>query len=98
MTRPGNRWERANDKVGVAVAINELSPEHQAYLAGGGVGFLLGDGKLTYGSERLVEAYYTAQIRRGVFGSFDVQWINNPGYNQDRGPVLVPGARLHLEF
>jgi high affinity Mn2+ porin len=94
----GRRWSRHNDKIGVAVIVNELSPEHREYLAAGGVGFLLGDGKLTYGSERILETYYTARLARGIFGSFDLQWINNPGYNQDRGPVVVPGARLHLEF
>lgn len=93
----GTPWSRPHDKVGLAVIVNELSPDHQAYLARGGSGFLLGDGKLTYGSERIVETYYTAQVARGIFGSFDLQWINNPGYNQDRGPVVVPGARLHLE-
>jgi high affinity Mn2+ porin len=94
----GAPWSRPHDKVGAAVIVNELSPEHRAYLAAGGLGFLLGDGKLTYGSERIFEMYYTAQLARGIFGSFDLQWINNPGYNQDRGPVVVPGARLHLEF
>jgi len=94
----GRRWSRHNDKIGVAVIVNELSPEHREYLAAGGLGFLLGDGKLTYGSERILETYYTARLARGIFGSFDLQWINNPGYNQDRGPVVVPGARLHLEF
>ena len=30
--------------------------------------------------------------------SFDLQYMVNPGYNRDRGPVIVPGFRLHLEF
>jgi hypothetical protein len=94
----GAAWSRANDKAGVAVMINSLSDDHAAYLAAGGLGFILGDGHLTYGTERIVEAYYTARLYRGVFASFDVQGIVNPGYNRDRGPVLVPGIRLHLEF
>lgn len=94
----GDRWARPHDKVGAAVIVNELSPDHRAYLANGGLGFLLGDGALTYGAERIVETYYSAQLWRGVSASADVQWISNPGYNQDRGPVLVPGLRLHLEF
>ena len=68
------------------------------YLALGGKGFLLGDGALTYRRENILETYYTLHLWRGVFTSFDLQHINNPGYNRDRGPVLVPGLRLHLEF
>jgi hypothetical protein len=94
----GAPWSRASDKIGAAVMINSLSGDHAAYLAAGGVGFLLGDGRLTYGTERIIEAYYTARLYRGVFASFDLQGIVNPGYNEDRGPVLVPGLRLHLEF
>ena len=67
-------------------------------MALGGVGFLLGDGALNYGHEKIIEAYYTAHLWRGVFASFDLQHINNPGYNKDRGPVLVPGLRLHVDF
>jgi len=94
----GSGWSRRDDKAGAAIAINELSADHRAYLAAGGLGFLLGDGALTYGAERIVEVYYTAHLARGVFASFDLQRIVNPGYNEDRGPVLVPGLRVHLEF
>jgi high affinity Mn2+ porin len=94
----GERWSRGSDKLGAVVIANELSDDHRAYLEAGGLGFLLGDGRLTYGAERIVEAYYTAQLWRGVFASVDLQRIVNPGYNEDRGPVLVPGLRLHLEF
>lgn len=68
------------------------------YLALGGKGFLLGDGRLNYGRENIVETYYTLHVWRGIFSSFDFQYIANPGYNRDRGPVFVPGRRLHLEF
>jgi high affinity Mn2+ porin len=89
---------RNGDKAGIALAINGLNSGHRDYLAGGGLGFLLGDGALTYGNETIFEAYYTARLTRGVFASLDVQHITNPGYNRDRGPVLVPGARLHVDF
>ena len=59
---------------------------------------MLGDGTLSYGLEEIVESYYTARLTRGVFASFDVQHITNPGYNRDRGPVVVPSLRLHIEF
>jgi hypothetical protein len=94
----GDPWKRKRDKVGVAMASNGLSSDHREYLALGGLGFLLGDGRLTYGRETIFEGYYTAHLWRGLSGSFDLQHINNPGYNQDRGPVLVPSIRLHVEF
>jgi high affinity Mn2+ porin len=78
--------------------INELSDDHVAYLAAGGLGFLLGDGRLAYATERIVKAYYSARVRPGVLASVDLQYIVNPGYNSDRGPVLVTGLRLHLEL
>ena len=71
---------------------------HQTYLADGGYGFLLGDGALNYGRETILETYYTAHVWRGIYLGPDIQHINNPGYNRDRGPVLVVGGRLHLEF
>jgi high affinity Mn2+ porin len=77
---------------------NGISKDHQDYLRLGGKGFLLGDGSLTYRRETIIEAYYTAHLWRGVFASPDLQYIWNPGYNQDRGPVLVPGFRMHVEF
>jgi len=94
----GNIWHRTFDRVGAAFVSNGLSHEHRDYLALGGKGFLLGDGALTYGRERILENYYTAHFWRGVFGSFDIQYISNPGYNRDRGPVVVPAIRMHLEF
>jgi high affinity Mn2+ porin len=94
----GDRWRRPHDKVGVAFVANALSADHREYLALGGLGFLLGDGHLNYGHEKILESYYTAHVWRGVFGAFDAQYIANPGYNRDRGPVLVPALRLHLDF
>src|ERR1700752_976210 len=94
----GDRWKRRNDRTGVAFVANGIVKAHQQYLALGGLGFLLGDGRLTYGPEKIVEAFYTVHLWRGFFASFDVQHINNPGYNKDRGPVLVPGVRAHVAF
>jgi hypothetical protein len=94
----GDRWKRKLDRVGAAFVSNAIKADHQHYLALGGGGFLLGDGRLNYGREDIVETYYTVHLWRGVFGSFDLQHVNNPGYNRDRGPVLVPGIRLHLEL
>ncbi len=94
----GGRWRRRLDRAGAAFTSNALSGDHRLYLQLGGEGFLLGDGTLNYGREKIVEGFYTVHLWRGVFFSFDAQHINNPGYNRDRGPVVVPAARLHFEF
>ena len=82
---------------------NDLSAAHKDYLAAGGAGFLLGDGRLNYGSERLLEAYYNYQLSKHgaattIFVTPDYQYISNPGYNKDRGPVNVVAFRMHAEF
>ena len=94
----GTLWKRKLDRAGALFISNGISSDHKLYLALGGKGFLLGDGALSYGRETIVESYYTAHFWRGVFGSFDLQHINNPGYNRARGPVIVPGLRLHVDF
>jgi high affinity Mn2+ porin len=94
----GDAWRRKNDRAGAAFTLNAISGDHARYLALGGLGFLLGDGALSYGREKIFEGYYTAHLWRGTFVSFDLQHINNPGYNRDRGPLLVPAVRLHLDF
>jgi high affinity Mn2+ porin len=94
----GTRWNRTLDRMGAVFISNGISAAHQSYLANGGLGFLLGDGGLTYGRETIEEAFYDIHIWRGAFISVDLQQVNNPGYNQVRGPVAVPGMRLHLEF
>jgi len=94
----GKHWNRKFDRAAVAFVSNGISRNHQQYLALGGSGFLLGDGRLNYGRENIAETYYTLHVWRGIFSSFDFQYISNPGYNRDRGPVFVPALRLHLEF
>ncbi len=94
----GVRWGRKFDRAGLAFASNGISRDHQQYLALGGLGFLLGDGHLNYGRENIVETYYTLHAWRGAYPSFGFQYVDHPGYNRDRGPVLVPTLRLHLEF
>ena len=94
----GGLWSRSQDRLGVAVVSNGLSQPHREYLALGGQGFLLGDGALNYGREDIVETYYTAHLWRGLSASGGLQYIDHPGYNRDRGPVLVEMLRLHVEF
>ncbi|HTX77456.1 MAG TPA: carbohydrate porin [Terracidiphilus sp.] len=93
------RVNHPNDKFGIAFVSNAIKRDHQNYLKYGGLGFLLGDGKLNYGRENIVESYYTWHVWRGMFYSVDVQNIINPGYNRDRGPVWAVGsARVHVDF
>jgi high affinity Mn2+ porin len=94
----GAWWHRRQDRAGVAFVSNAISKDHQTYLARGGFGFLLGDGKLNYGRENIVESYYTVHVWRGIYLAPGVQHINDPGYNRDRGPVIVPTFRAHMEF
>ncbi len=95
---------RKYDKSGIAVVTNAIKRDHQKYLALGGLGFILGDGPhcpgtcLNYAREDIVEAYYTAHFWRGLYGAVQASYITHPGYNQDRGPIFIPGARVHVEF
>lgn len=101
----GVHWQRSEDRVGVAAVVEGLSAVHREYLAAGGSGFLLGDGALNYAHEQILEAYYRAQWTwsHGAFAlraqlSPDLQYIENPGFNRDRGPVRFYALRLHVEY
>lgn len=94
----GDAWGRARDALGVAVAINMLGPHHRNYLAAGGQGAFLGDGALRYGPEQVLEIYYSFQPVKYLSISPDFQYVRNPGYNRDRGPVKFYGVRFHGEF
>jgi hypothetical protein len=94
----GAWWHRKQDRAGIAFVSNAIKKDHQNYLGDGGLGFLLGDGALHYGRENIVESYYTAHVWRGLYVAPGLQHINDPGYNRDRGPVLVPSFRAHVEF
>lgn len=95
----GKFWNRQDDVLAIAGVINDISGSHRRYLNAGGLGILTGDGRLPHpGPEYIVEAYYKIKIWPGVFASSDLQHISNPAYNRDRGPVWIPGFRLHAEF
>ncbi|HVX51839.1 MAG TPA: carbohydrate porin [Chitinophagaceae bacterium] len=92
----GKLWKRKDDELGIACVANWLSDGHRAYLSKGGYGFLIGDGRLTYGSEQIVEVYYSLNLLHYLFISPDYQFIAHPGYNKDRGPVHVVSMRFHV--
>jgi hypothetical protein len=94
----GKRWGRENDKIGLAYDSNAIKRDHQDYLKLGGLGFILGDGHLNYAREDILESYYNLHTWRGVYYALDAQFIDHPGYNKDRGPVLVESLRMHVDF
>jgi high affinity Mn2+ porin len=93
----GSGWGRAGDTFGLAGAVNALLAPHRRFLEEGGETYFLGDGRLSYRAEKIVEAYYSVELRRGILLAFDVQRIANPGYNSDRGPASFVAVRLRLE-
>lgn len=94
----GSSWGRPNDTVGIGGAINGLSDAHRDFLAVGGLGLLVGDGALNYREEKIAETYYAYEIDRGLKLTIDYQFIANPAYNADRGPVHLFAGRVHAEF
>ena len=95
----GKRWGQPDDTVGAAFAVNGISKARKDYFAVGGLGLVVGDGKLTNaGPEQIFEVFYDLGVRKGINVTVDYQVINHPGYNADRGPVHVFGSRLHLQF
>lgn len=94
----GAHWGRADDRLGVAVVIDALSAVHARYLELGGCGFELCDGRLDYGHEAVMETFYRIQAGKYAQVSPDFQFIENPGYNRERGPARVYGVRLHLQY
>jgi len=98
-TLDGTAWGRCNDRVGLAGVVNGLSSQAKAYFAAGGTGLLIGDGQLpNYGSEKIIEAYYSAQLAPHLSASLNFQRVQNPAYNRDRGPVSIYGVRIHADF
>jgi high affinity Mn2+ porin len=94
----GNKWGRPDDVIGIAGAINALSADHRDFIAAGGLGILIGDGALNYRRERILETYYAYALTKQITLTADYQFITNPAYNADRGPVHIFSGRLHGEF
>jgi high affinity Mn2+ porin len=94
----GKLWGRPDDTFGLAGVVNGISAPHIAYLNAGGLGILVGDGKLPHpGTEDILETYYAFPLG-AVRATADYQFFLNPGYNRDRGPVSVVSMRLHAQF
>ncbi len=98
LSHSGTPWKRPEDWLILAVAVDGLSGPHRRYLEAGGLGFQLGDGKLNYGLETVIELNYAAQVTTAVSVGLDGQYVVNPGYNKDRGPITIYGIRLHVHM
>ena len=95
----GKQWGRPDDTVGIAGVINNISGVHQEFLNAGGLGILVGDGQFPHpGLEEIIEAYYSYALSASTRVSVDYQFIANPAYNTDRGPVNVFSGRFHWQF
>jgi high affinity Mn2+ porin len=95
----GDRWQRPDDTFGLAGAINGISPQARNYFAAGGLGVVIGDGKLPrYGLERIIEVYYKTPIIEALNLTLDYQYVINPAYDAVRGPVNIFTLRVHAEF
>ena len=95
----GNGWKRSGDTVGLAGIIDGISSAHRDFLAAGGLGVTIGDGKLPhYDPEEVLEMYYDVEIVKNVHLAIDYQFVANPAYNSDRGPVNVFAARFHFQL
>lgn len=94
----GAPWQRAGDSLGLGLAVNRLSAARRDYLAAGGISFFIGDGRLRYGAEQVLELFYSLRLAPGVDLSLNGQRITHPGYNADRGPATFVATRLHVEF
>ena len=94
-----NLFGRKQDRLNIGFAFNGISDPHRQYLAKGGYGFIIGDGKLpNYGLETIFEINYNAKITDWLSVTPDYQLVMNPAYNQDRGPVHAFALRMHTEF
>lgn len=98
MSIKGTSWGRPDDKIGIGGALNGLSKDYRDYLAAGGLGVLVGDGQLNYRQEKILETYYALSLTKTTTLTLDYQFMTNPAYNADRGPVSFISGRLHAEF
>ena len=96
----GNSWHRQDDRLGIAILVDGLSKDHEDYLAAGGYGFLIGDGRLRYATENIAEVYYRFQVPHAAFIQISpaFQFIDHPAYNADRGPVEAYSLRVNLHY
>jgi high affinity Mn2+ porin len=90
---------RMADNIGLAFVSNGISSVHEQFLSIGGYGFIIGDGKLPhYKRENIMEFFYQVKLFEQLYATLDYQFVANPAYNHDRGPVSLLAARVHVNF
>ncbi len=94
----GKRWGRDDDTVAIGAAVNGISKGEANFLAAGGTGIFAGDGRLNAAPEAVVETYYSFSVAAPVTLTLDYQFVADPAFNQDRGPVSVLALRLHFDL
>jgi high affinity Mn2+ porin len=94
----GAEWHRPFDVAGVGFGMGFISDVHAEYLRMGGVDGFVGDGNLRQAPESVVEGFYSLNLLKAIWLTADYQFISNPGFNADRGPVHVLGTRVHAEY
>lgn len=94
----GVSWSRESDTLGIGFAINGINSQEQTYLQMGGIAPFIGDGAISYKKEQIIEIFYSAKVYKDLFITADYQYISNPAYNSDRGPVHIFGLRAHVEM
>ena len=99
LSAKGTHWGRTQDKIGLVGIVNAISAAHQDFFNVGGLGILIGDGRLPHPRpEEIVETYYDMHAAAGIDVSLDYQFVDHPAYNPDRGPVSILGLRIHGQF
>lgn len=94
----GSAWRRPFDVTGVGFAMSWISDIHAQYLAMGGVDNFIGDGALRQAPEGVVDVFYSVNLLKAIWLTADYEFLWNPAYNADRGPVNIFGGRIHAEF
>ena len=94
----GGAWHRPFDVAGVGFGMGWISDVHAEYLRMGGVDGFVGDGNLRKAPESVAEGFYSVNLLKAIWLTADYQYISNPGFNADRGPVHVLGTRVHAEY
>jgi len=90
LTYKGLIPSRDNDKLGVGFGYAQLSRGAQQQA--------IDSGSVGVGAEMVIECTYQAQITKWLSVQPDLQFIVNPGGNQDLGNALVIGARAAITF
>ena len=95
----GKPWNRPDDTIGIAGVVNGIFSAHTAYFNAGGLGIVIGDGQLPHpGLEQIIETYYSYALSPSTKVSLDYQFVANPAYNTDRGPINIFAGRFHWQF